>query len=98
LAHENVKDDRGKAALMRGPLVYCLEGVDHEFSVFNAVLPLNADITAEHRPNLLGGITILRGKILADGTREATFTAVPSYAWQNRGKSEMTVWTASSTS
>ena len=28
-AHERVEADRGKVALMRGPLVYCLEAVDH---------------------------------------------------------------------
>ncbi|MFR3251871.1 MAG: hypothetical protein ACLTQL_12865 [Eisenbergiella sp.] len=28
-ADENVREDAGKAALMRGPLVYCLEGADN---------------------------------------------------------------------
>jgi hypothetical protein len=92
LAHEKVQDDQGKVALMRGPLVYCLEGVDHDFSVSSAVLPESAQITAEHRNDLLGGVTVLRGQALADSKRPAAFTAVPYYSWQNRGKSEMTVW------
>jgi len=91
-AHEKVQDDRGKVALMRGPLIYCLEGVDHDFSVSSAVLPESAEVTAEHRNGLLGGVTVLRGQALADGKRPAPFTAVPYYAWQNRGKNEMTVW------
>jgi DUF1680 family protein len=91
-AHEKVQDDQGKVALMRGPLVYCLEGVDQDFGVSSAVLSESADITVEHRNDLLGGVTILRGHALADGTRPAAFTAVPYYAWQNRGKGEMTVW------
>jgi uncharacterized protein len=91
-AHESVKDDQGKVALMRGPLVYCLEGVDHDFSVSGAALPDGAEVAAEHRQDLLGGVTVLRGQALADGKKPAPFTAVPCYAWQNRGKTEMTVW------
>jgi len=91
-AHEKVKADRGKVALMRGPVVYCLEGIDHDFSVLNFVLPKDAEIRAEHREDLLGGVTVLKGRGLADGSRPVAFTAVPYYAWQNRGVDEMTVW------
>jgi DUF1680 family protein len=37
-------------------------------------------------------VTVLQGKALADGQRPITLTAVPYYAWQNRGKHEMLVW------
>ncbi len=91
-AHENVKYDRGRVALMRGPVVYCLEGVDHGPSVLSIVLPNESKITSEHRADLLGGVTVLRGKGLADDRQSVEFTAVPYYAWQNRGIDEMTVW------
>ncbi len=93
-AHHNVQHDRGRVALMRGPLVYCFEGIDHDGSVLNMALPKDAEIRAEHRPNLLGGVTVLRGQGLADGKRPAAVTAVPYYAWQNRGIAEMIAWIA----
>jgi len=93
LAHENVEENRGKVALMRGPIVYCLEAVDHpEVDVFRLALPQNAELRAEHRPDLLGGVTVLSGKALADGQHLVTLTAVPYYAWCNREKGRMTVW------
>jgi hypothetical protein len=55
-------------------------------------LPRESDLRAEHRDGLLGGVTILEGKALADGQRPTTLTAVPYYAWQNREKGAMTVW------
>lgn len=91
-AHEKVKDGRGRVALMRGPIVYCLEGVDHGFSVLDLVVPREAEIRSEHRADLLGGVTVIEGRGLADGKRPVTFTAVPYYAWQNRGVDEMAVW------
>jgi len=91
-AHENVKPDRGRVALMRGPLVYCLEGVDHEDRVSNLVLPRDVVIQADHRDGLLGGVTVLKGRCLADGKRPVEFAGVPYYAWQNRGVDEMAVW------
>ncbi|NQU19952.1 MAG: glycoside hydrolase family 127 protein [Candidatus Nealsonbacteria bacterium] len=83
-AHEKVEENRGKVALMRGPIVYCLEAVDHPgVDVAGLTLPRDVDLRAEHRPELLGGVTVLRGKAL---------TAVPYYAWCNREKGPMTVW------
>lgn len=67
-AHEKVEENRGKVALMRGPIVYCLEAVDHpEVNVFRLALPPDADLRAEHRTELLGGVTVLRGNALAEG-------------------------------
>jgi DUF1680 family protein len=100
VAHETVKDDTGRVALERGPLVFCLEGVDHGGRVSNIGLPDDAALHAEHRPELLGGVTVLRGKALtavrkADGSLESTpreITAIPYYAWCHRGADEMTVF------
>ena len=39
-ANPAVKDDRGRIAVERGPLVYCAEGVDNaDFSIFNFLMP-----------------------------------------------------------
>jgi hypothetical protein len=91
-ACENVTYDRGRVALMRGPVIYCLEGVDHDFSVLSMVLPEQAKIDPEYHADLLNGVTVLKGKGLADGDTSVEFVAVPYYAWQNRGIDEMTVW------
>jgi DUF1680 family protein len=93
LAHENVKDDLGKVALMRGPIVYCLEAVDQpEQDVFRLVLPRQVQLRAEHRPDLLGGVTVIQGQVPSEGQGLLTMTAVPYYAWANRGRAAMTVW------
>ena len=92
-AHRDVKADQGKVALMRGPLVYCLEAVDHPGAdLTRLVLPKTAELRAEPRADLLGGVTVLTGQALADGTREIPLTAVPYYAWANRDKGAMNVW------
>jgi len=79
--------------LMRGPIVYCLEAVDNPgVDVFRMALPREADLSAEHRAGLLGGMTVVQGQALADAERPVTLTAVPYYAWANREKGPMTVW------
>ncbi|MBN2131056.1 MAG: glycoside hydrolase family 127 protein [Sedimentisphaerales bacterium] len=92
-AHEKIEADRGKVALMRGPIVYCLETVDHpDADVLSVTLPPEAELRAEHRAGLLGGVTALHGKGLDARHRPVTLTAVPYYAWTNREKGAMTVW------
>ena len=86
-AHEKVKADEGKVALMRGPIVYCLEAVDHpDVDLFKVSLPRDTKLSAEHRAGLLGGVTVIRAKALADGKRPVKLMAVPYYAWANRKK------------
>jgi len=101
IAHEAVKDDAGKVALQRGPIVFCAEGVDNGGKVLNLVLPDNAKLEAEFHPDLLKGVVVLKGKAFAaaksaDGKilsrKEQDFLAIPYYAWANRGQGEMTVW------
>lgn len=92
-AHENVMANRGKVALVRGPVVYCLEASDHpDIDIFELSLPKNVDLRAEDRPELLGGVTVLQGTALAGGDRSVTLTAIPYYAWANREQDAMTVW------
>ena len=105
LANYKVADDQGKVALQRGPLVYCVEWPDvKDGKVFNLLLTdNNTPISAEFRPNLLGGVEVLHGKILSlrwtDQHKDlemdkVDFVAIPYYAWANRGRGEMAVWLA----
>ena len=100
-ANEKVKDDIGKVALQRGPLVYCAEWVDNKGKTSNLILPGNTSFTAEFDGDLLNGITVLKGTsvaVVTDTTKytvqtiEQPFIAIPYYAWANRGKGEMNVW------
>ena len=101
IANEKVKNDAGKIALQRGPLIYCAEWKDNDGKASNIIIPENAVFTAEFKPDLLNGVTILKSEVPAIAidnnglqltTTKKTFTAIPYYAWANRGKGEMTVW------
>jgi len=92
-----VKDQIGRLALMRGPLVYCLEAHDNPgLDPHKVVVRKDVKLTAQYEPDLLGGVVTLSGeawKLAANGQLEkATIKAIPYYAWANRGSCEMDVW------
>lgn len=100
-ALEAVKADTGRVALQRGPLVYCGEWADNQGQVSNILLPAGTQFNPSYKPGLLHGVTVLEAtvpvvQIGADGlsvsTRQQPFTAIPYYAWANRGLGEMSVW------
>ncbi|MBN1395146.1 MAG: glycoside hydrolase family 127 protein [Pirellulales bacterium] len=87
-ANPRVAADRGRAAVRRGPVVYCFEAVDNRGSVKNLALPRDPKFTAVYRTDLLGGVAVVEGTA-EDGRKIA---AVPYYAWDNRRPGEMAVW------
>ena len=94
-----VKTDVGKLSLQRGPLVYCAEWTDNNGRASNILLPQNAAFSATYRPNLLNGLTIITSQLPVVEVAEQsirteikTVTAIPYFAWANRGKGEMTIW------
>ena len=100
-ANEAVEEDRGRVAVERGPLVYCAEWPDNLGRVSNLVLPDGSALVAEARPDLLGGVVVIKGEgeALSEKagkvvTEKKAVTLIPYYAWANRGKGEMTVWLA----
>jgi DUF1680 family protein len=61
--HPYVLNNDGRVALMRGPLLYCLEEADHAgVELRDVVLASHTPLAAQHRPDLLGGVTVLRGE------------------------------------
>jgi len=64
-AHPKVAAATGCVALMRGPLVYCLESLDQAAPLPDLTLVPGAEIAAVSRPDLLSGITVLTGPALA---------------------------------
>jgi hypothetical protein len=101
VANDNAEDLRGRVALERGPIVYCLEGGDQRDStVFNKYLLNTSTIASHFEKDLLGGVVVLEGQckqVEQDGeVTDATFRAIPYFAWNNRGPQQMEVWVASS--
>jgi DUF1680 family protein len=64
LCNEKVKENNGRAALQRGPIVYCAEAVDNGGQVAHIVLNNDAELHTEYRQGLLGGASIITGKVL----------------------------------
>ena len=100
-ANAAVDADQGRVALQRGPLVYAAEWPDNPGGhVRNLLLADDTPLTTEFRSNLLGGVQVVNGRstALAYNDRneveqhEQPFTAIPYYAWANRGPGEMAVW------
>lgn len=94
---ERFKDYAGKIALRRGPIVYCLEGQDVSAPFSSFYIPAENTFTSEYRPDLLGGVTVLHGKVsLARFTTaedaEVSAMFVPYGLWNNRTPGWMSVW------
>ena len=100
-ANDNAEDDRGKVALERGPIVYCIEGCDQSGNtVFDKYLLDSAPISHHFEPRLLGGVTVLdctAMQLLPSGeVTSVPLRAIPYSTWNNRGNSQMEVWIAHS--
>ena len=106
-ANPLVRADSGKIALMRGPLVYCLEEIDNGANLSALYVDAKTDIR-EEKSELFGGSILLHfhGKRIVDTEwkedelyaehpirwEETELTAVPYAYWNNRGMGEMSVW------
>lgn len=106
-ANPNVRNNAGKFALQRGPVVYCLEETDNGAVLQDIKIGEDDVIKAVYEEGFLGGVYCLEGSAeRADMSdidealysfekyhqKEVQFKAVPYYAWANRGIGEMTVW------
>jgi hypothetical protein len=105
VASDRVEADRGRVALQRGPIVFAAEWPDNANSkVRNIVLPHDAQLTSEFRPDLLNGVQVIKGhafglaydaqgKVVKTGQE---LVAIPYATWANRGRGPMIVWLAAS--
>lgn len=103
-SHLLVRENQGSVCLQRGPLIYCMEGVDHDFDLRRARIATDGKIRALPQKDILGGIVPLEaeGFVLSGSEQLYHFTRphatptllrfIPYYAWCNRGKTQMTVW------
>ena len=106
-ANPNVRADCGKLAMVKGPLVYCLEEADNGKNLSALYICADPEIREEKR-ELFGGIIGLtvQGKRMEESEwkenelyaahpvklKDVTLKAVPYAYWNNRGIGEMTVW------
>ncbi len=103
--NSNVGANAGKVALMKGPVVYCLEEADNGSHLSSLILRKDGPISSRFRGDLLGGVNVLT----AEGFRERSVSGrlygerrpereeaemhfIPYFAWNNRGKGELLVW------
>ena len=107
-ASPEVKEDNGKTALVRGPMVYCLEEIDNGRLL--SQIYVDADTAVKEMPtmdNLVGEVPTLTYQglrvknVVADGslygrlayeTEKVICKAIPYCMWNNRGVGEMLVW------
>ena len=98
-AHPRVRDAAGKVALARGPLVYCVECMDHAAALPAIVLPESAVVhtTVEEMVVLCAEGIAQRAsdRLYSVGAVRMTrvpIRAIPYFAWGNREPGDMQVW------
>lgn len=110
-AHPEVRENAGRVALQRGPLIYCFEGVDHDQRLSDYVLASDLNVRESSDEELLDGIVSVTGDaFVADRSawdhhlyrfsgnvqlNETDVTAVPYYGWGHREPGDMRVWVRS---
>jgi DUF1680 family protein len=80
---------RDRIGFERGPIVDCVEAVNHTFVPEDVMVSPKAKVVAPPQPELLGGVTVLK---IDRGDNAEPVTAIPYYAWTNRGLAPMAVW------
>lgn len=108
VADERVKEDNGKVAVQRGPVIYCAEWPDNNNgNVINLVINSDTKFSNEFMPDLLGGAEVIKtsgqqARRLLDGKiemlPEEELTLIPYALWNNRGPGQMMVWLPTSES
>jgi DUF1680 family protein len=70
VAHPDVRQDAGQVALQRGPVVYCLEGVDNGSHLANVYLPADGPLTASFDSQLFGGVSVITCEAIRRHTQD----------------------------
>ena len=106
-ADPRVRADCGRTALMKGPMVYCLEEADNGDDLAALSVDVRKGIREQVRDDILGGVMTLECEgyrlrqenpggalygVLTGEKEPVKLTAVPYCFWNNRGCGEMSVW------
>lgn len=106
--HPRIEEVRNQVAIKRGPVVYCVETPDlpEGTNITDVYLQGDAALGVEHRPDFLGGVSVITGEVLLrtdQGSgmyrpvkkpewQRSAATFVPYFSWSNRGPAEMSVF------
>lgn len=75
-AHPYVRENTGQVALMRGPILYCVETADHpDVNLLDLVLHKNQSFTSVFDPKLLGGVQVIKANAMKKS---------PGIAWREK--------------
>lgn len=86
MANSKVKADSGRIAIQRGPVVYCIEGIEpNPDRILNLKVGKNEIFKTEYKSDLLNGVQTVYPE-------SKKIEAIPYCTWENRGKAEMEVW------
>jgi DUF1680 family protein len=107
-ANPKVRENIGKTAVTRGPVVYCLEEADNGAGLYRVHAGKRENIQVSFKKDLLEGVAVITftGLWEKDWPEDALYkalpeepeyaakplTLIPYYAWANRRPGEMTVW------
>lgn len=100
-ARTELKQDQGRIAIQRGPLVYCVEGTDNDGKAWNIIVPEDTKFETIDYKVLDETVKAITAEVpvvtVMDGgeslkTEKKKIVAIPYYTWANRGKNEMQVW------
>jgi len=91
IADEKVKEDIGKVALERGPLVYCAEEIDNNDLILQVPVPDKVEFATGKNEGFPDGVHPIIGEVPL-GNIDYKLTLIPYYAWSNRGVGKMQVW------
>ena len=86
-ADPHVKENFGKRAIQRGPLVYCMEEIDNPEYFDQIQLSPSTTFQTAFVSDILNGI-----KTINTHGRAQSATFIPYYAWDNRKAGKMRVW------
>lgn len=86
-ADPHVKENFGKRAIQRGPLVYCMEKIDNPVYFDQIQLSPSTTFQTAFASDILNGI-----KTIKTNGRAQSATFIPYYAWDNRKAGKMRVW------
>ena len=86
-ADPRVKEDIGKRAIQRGPIVYCIEEADNKEGFDDLRIAEDASFDVAFEPGKLHGIVSIEAH-----AGSQTLNYIPYYSWDNREAGKMKVW------
>ncbi|HCM9231832.1 glycoside hydrolase family 127 protein [Enterobacter bugandensis] len=103
-----VRQQAGKVALQRGPLVYCLEEADNGANLHNLSLPRDSEFRVYEGKGIFAHKMLIQTEGIGCHMKETdalwqydrspvqrqprTLTFIPWFSWANRGEGEMRIW------